>query len=102
MQAPGEFDKLQPPSSEMDEAMGALRSHGVDTFYGKWLIAGSPRVLLIAVDSASSFFDEWKRDFERRADVSLPSSDEMANDSLRFGYLTTWFFREVRYKTPAF
>lgn len=79
--------------------MSALRSHGVETFYGKWLIDGSPRVLLIDVKSASDFFKGWKREFESKTGVELPDDDDMSNDALDFGYLTTWFFREVR--TPT-
>lgn len=84
----------------MKETIGALREHGVETFYGKWLIDGSPRVLLIDVKSASSFFDEWKKDFERVADVELPPCDNQANDAVEFGYLTAWFFREVSSLCP--
>lgn len=49
---------MQPPSSEMAYAMDALRNHGVNTFYGKWLMEGNPRVLLIDVKSANKFFEE--------------------------------------------
>lgn len=75
--------------------MDALRSHGVETFYGKWLVDGSPRVLLVDVESAAPFFDDWRREFERGAEVELPPCDTMAGDAVAFGYLTTWFLREV-------
>lgn len=81
--------------------MAALREQGVNTFYGKWLINGSPRVVLIDMRSARHFFDEWKRKFERKADMSIPSSDDIANDVLEFGYLTVWFFREVRHQKSS-
>lgn len=84
--------------------MAALREQGLNIFYGKWLINGFPRVLLIDVRSARPFFNRWKREFERNANVSIPSSDGIANDALQFGYLTVWFFREVRRKKsrPSF
>lgn len=85
----------------MDGAMGALRSHGVETFYGKWLVEGSPRVLLVDVESASAFFEEWQREFERGAEVSLPPCDAVAGDAVAFGYLTTWLLKEVSFHSDT-
>lgn len=87
---------MPPPSDEMAGAMEALGDHGVETFYGKWLVEGRPRVLLMEVGTASQFFDGWRRDFEGRTGAELPADDEKTSDALEFGYLATWFFREVR------
>lgn len=87
---------MPPPTEEMAQAMQALLAKdGVETFYGKWLVKGTPRVLLIDMSAASTFSDGWRRDFERRAGVELPADDDMSSDALEFGYLSTWFFREV-------
>ena len=76
--------------------MRVLEENGVKTFFGKWLIEGSPRVLLLDMKAANKFADEWKRKFESKTGIKLPQDDEMSNDALVFGYLTTWFLREVR------
>lgn len=75
--------------------MEALSNDGVKTFYGRWLIDGDPRVLLMDVEAAYPFFDEWKHDFENISGILLPSDDDKTNDAITFGYLVTRFFREV-------
>ena len=80
--------------------MRVLEENGVKTFFGKWLIEGSPRVLLLDMKAASKFAEEWKREFESKTGIKLPQDDEMSNDALVFGYLTTWFFREVGGNAP--
>lgn len=76
--------------------MDAMRKGGIETFYGKWLVEGAPRVLLIEVKAADKFLEEWQREFKEKTGVELPSDDDMAQDALAFGYLAAWFFREVR------
>ena len=81
----------------MAGTMDAMRKGGIETFYGKWLVEGAPRVLLMDVKAAADkFFDEWKGEFKEKTGVELPSDDDMAEDALVFGYLAAWFFREVR------
>ena len=79
----------------MAQTMEALGKGGVETFYGRWLVEGKPRVLLMNVSAAGQFVDEWRRDFTFKTGVELPADDEKSSDALEFGYLSTWFFREV-------
>lgn len=95
VQAAGEFDELQRLTDEMAGTMDAMREGGVETFYGKWLVDDAPRVLLIDVKAADKFLDGWKREFEDKSGVELPSDDQKSEDALAFGYLAAWFFREV-------
>lgn len=82
--------------------MEALRDQGVKTLYGKWLVRGSPRVLLLDLKAAAPYLEVWRREFEAKAEVSVPVDDDMANDAILFGYLSNWFFQEVsRAKPPS-
>jgi len=76
--------------------METLQKAGIDSFFGRWLVEGSPRVLLLDVKAGFQFFDEWREDFLAQTGVALPLDDEMSSDALVFGYLVTWFLAEVR------
>ena len=63
--------------------------------YGRWLIEGAPRVLLIDTKSAYRFLDEWKADLWNTAGIPSPPGDDETNEAVVFGYLVAWFLGEV-------
>lgn len=63
--------------------------------YGRWLIEGAPRVVLIDTKSAYRFMDEWKADLWNTAGIPSPPGDEETNEAVVFGYLVAWFLGEV-------
>jgi glycogen synthase len=87
---------VNPTSPALQEAMDTLQKAGISSAYGRWLVEGSPRVLLIDVKAGFQFFEEWRQDFQALTGVLLPEEDDMSNDALVFGYLVTWFLAEVR------
>ncbi|PKS08654.1 hypothetical protein jhhlp_005043, partial [Lomentospora prolificans] len=90
-----EFDELEPWLPEIAHAMHTLGQHGIKTFYGRWLVDGHPRVLLLDVKAGYELFlNTWKTEFKNVSGVSLPTDDE-SDDALVFGYLVTWYFREL-------
>ncbi|CAI4212418.1 unnamed protein product [Parascedosporium putredinis] len=89
-----EFDELEPSSPEMSHAIASLEKEGIRAVYGRWLIDGNPRVLLIDVKAAQDkYLEQWKQEFEKASGVTLPVDDE-SDDALVFGRLVTWFFKE--------
>jgi hypothetical protein len=64
-------------------------------FFGRWLIEGSPYVLLFDVGGASGNLDRWKGDLWDSCNIGLPSHDHEAGDALILGSLVAWFFKEV-------
>jgi len=87
---------MNPTSPGMQKAMETLQKAGINSTYGRWLVEGSPRVLLIDVKAGFQFFEEWREDFLGQTGVLLPEEDDMSSDALVFGYLVTWFLAEVR------
>lgn len=65
--------------------------------FGRWLIEGSPYVILFDIGSAAWNLDRWKGDLWETCNIGLPYHDREANDSLILGSLIAWFFREVSY-----
>ncbi|KAI9777466.1 MAG: glycogen synthase isoform 1 [Geoglossum umbratile] len=72
-----------------------MESRGIDMVYGRWLIEGAPRVLLIDTKTGYRFLDEWKGDLWNTAGIPVPPGDEETNEAVIFGYLVAWFLGEV-------
>lgn len=72
-----------------------MRSRGIGILYGRWLIEGAPRVLLIDTKTAYKYMDEWKTDLWNSASIPSPPNDDETNEAIVFGYLVAWFLGEV-------
>lgn len=64
--------------------------------YGRWLIEGAPRILLIDTKTGYRWLDEWKTDLWNTAGIPTPHGDDETNEAVVFGYLIAWFLGEVR------
>lgn len=73
-----------------------LLSLYMQVHFGRWLIEGSPYVILFDIGSAAWNLDRWKGDLWDTCNIGLPYHDREANDSLIFGSLVAWFFKEVK------
>lgn len=69
--------------------------------FGRWLIEGSPYVILFDIGSAAWNLDRWKGDLWQTCNIGLPYHDREANDSLILGSLIAWFFKEVSSTKPG-
>lgn len=73
-----------------------MRDRGIGILYGRWLIEGAPRVVLIDTKTAYKFMNEWKADLWNIASIPSPPGDDETNEAIVFGYLVAWFLGEVR------
>jgi len=80
----------------MADTMNAMRERGIELMYGRWLIEGAPRVLLINTQTGYRWLDEWKGDLWSSAGIPSPDADHETNEAIVFGYLVAWFLGEVR------
>ena len=72
-----------------------MKERGIQTLYGRWLIEGAPRVLLIDTSTGYQWMDEWKGDLWNTAGIPSPPGDAETNEAIVFGYLVAWFLGEV-------
>lgn len=72
-----------------------MRDRGIHLIYGRWLIEGAPRVLLIDTGTGFTYLDEWKADLWNTAGIPSPTADHEMNECIVFGYLVAWFLGEV-------
>jgi hypothetical protein len=87
---------LTPTNPQLAATIEAMEERGIGLLYGRWLIEGAPRVLLIDTKTAYRFLDEWKADLWNTAGIPSPPGDDETNEAVVFGYLVAWFLGEVR------
>jgi len=90
-----EVEALTPTNPQLAATIEAMEARGIVILYGRWLIEGAPRVLLIDTKSAYRFLDEWKADLWNTAGIPSPPGDDETNEAVVFGYLVAWFLGEV-------
>uniref|UniRef100_A0A3Q0SU37 Glycogen [starch] synthase n=1 Tax=Amphilophus citrinellus TaxID=61819 RepID=A0A3Q0SU37_AMPCI len=93
-----QVEGCEPPNPAIRKAMDALIHNGCQVHFGRWLIEGSPYVVLFDIGSAAWNLDRWKGDLWETCNIGLPFHDREANDSLILGSLIAWFFKEVSWK----
>ncbi|KAJ8392320.1 hypothetical protein AAFF_G00076840 [Aldrovandia affinis] len=90
-----QVEECEAPNPAIKKAMETLSNNGCQVRFGHWLIEGSPYVILFDIGSAAWNLDRWKGEFWDSCGIGLPVHDRESNDSLLFGSLTAWFFKEV-------
>lgn len=91
------MEEIEPTSPELIATINSMKERGIGIMYGRWLIEGAPRVLLIDTKTAYGYMDEWKADLWNVASIPSPPGDEETNETIVFGYLVAWFLGEVRH-----
>ncbi|KAI1076334.1 glycogen synthase [Whalleya microplaca] len=89
-----EVEELEPSIPELAKSIDAMKNRGIGILYGRWLIEGAPRVLLIDTKTAYKYMDEWKADLWNVASIPSPPGDDETNEAIIFGYLVAWFLGE--------
>ena len=63
--------------------------------FGRWLIEGSPAVVLLDVGATAWSLERWKSELWESCAIGVPWYDREANDAVLFGFLVAWFLGEV-------
>ncbi|XP_023672546.1 glycogen [starch] synthase, liver [Paramormyrops kingsleyae] len=90
-----QVEGCDPPNPAIKKAMDCLTNNGCQVHFGRWLIEGSPYVVLFDIGAAAWNLDRWKGELWDTCGISLPFHDREANDSLIFGSMVAWFFKEL-------
>ncbi|XP_064557794.1 glycogen [starch] synthase, muscle-like, partial [Zonotrichia leucophrys gambelii] len=62
--------------------------------FGRWLIEGSPAVVLLDVGATAWSLERWKGELWESCAIGVPWYDREANDAVLFGFLVAWFLGE--------
>ncbi|MCJ1352991.1 MAG: glycogen synthase isoform 1 [Icmadophila ericetorum] len=82
-----EVETLTPTNPEIAQSIANMQARGIGLVYGRWLIEGAPRVLLIDTSTGYRWLDEWKADLWNTAGIPSPPGDAETNEAVVFGYL---------------
>ncbi|XP_067110272.1 glycogen [starch] synthase, liver [Osmerus mordax] len=94
-----QVEACDPPNPAIKKAMDALNTNGCQVHFGRWLIEGSPYVILFDIESAAWNLDRWRGDLWDTCGIGMPFNDREANNALIFGSLIAWFFKELTDQT---
>jgi glycogen(starch) synthase len=82
-----EFERLDQDESIFSQAARSLREKGLDVFYGRWLVTGKPRIILIDFNANLAKVDALKFDLWERHQISTINCEDLVNRVIAFGDL---------------
>jgi glycogen synthase len=92
--APLEFEE-RPTEGVIREALDRLRAQGIPCHFGRWLIPGRPRVILLDYRARFAHLDHDKYLMWKDHGISVPTNDGEVNEVMAFGFTVAEFFREL-------
>uniref|UniRef100_A0A8C7SV44 Glycogen [starch] synthase n=1 Tax=Oncorhynchus mykiss TaxID=8022 RepID=A0A8C7SV44_ONCMY len=89
-----QVELIEPTNPALKRAIDKMNSSGCKVYFGRWLIEGSPYVVLIDVAFTAWNLDKWKKELWDNFSIGVPWFDREANDAVLFGFLTAWLLGE--------
>ncbi|XP_008327985.2 glycogen [starch] synthase, muscle [Cynoglossus semilaevis] len=89
-----QVELIEPTNPTLKRTIDKMNSSGCKVYFGRWLIEGSPYVVLIDVGFTAWSLDRWKSELWELCDIGVPWFDREANDAVLFGFLTAWLLGE--------
>ncbi|XP_061434465.1 glycogen [starch] synthase, muscle-like [Lethenteron reissneri] len=89
-----QVELMEPSNPALKRTINSMNAKGVKVYCGRWLIEGSPLVVLFDVASAAWSLDRWKSELWEACGIGVPWFDRESNDAVLFGFLTAWFLGE--------
>uniref|UniRef100_A0A2I4JH69 Glycogen [starch] synthase n=1 Tax=Stichopus japonicus TaxID=307972 RepID=A0A2I4JH69_STIJA len=91
-----EVEVCEPENEVIRRAIKKMTDQGLKVVTGKWLIDGSPNVILFDISTSARFLENWKNELWDLAHIGIPWHDKESNDATIFGNLCTWFLSDFR------
>uniref|UniRef100_A0A8C2HE13 Glycogen [starch] synthase n=1 Tax=Cyprinus carpio TaxID=7962 RepID=A0A8C2HE13_CYPCA len=90
-----QVELIEPCNAALRRTIDKMNSSGCKVYFGRWLIEGSPYVILLDVGFTAWSLDRWKSELWENCGIGVPWFDREANDAVLFGFLTAWLLGEV-------
>lgn len=90
-----EFEPITDLSDNFGQAVQKMREYGFDVHYGRWMISGQPRVILLNPFSVYHSLDKIKYLMWEHHNITCPAGDGLVDQVIAFGYLVSNLFREL-------
>jgi glycogen(starch) synthase len=88
-----EFERLDQDESIFSQAARSLREQGLDVYYGRWLVTGKPRIILIDFNANLAKVDALKFDLWERHQISTINCEDLVNRVIAFGDLVKTYLQ---------
>eukprot|EP00834_Sanchytrium_tribonematis_P006738 NODE_527_length_6442_cov_0.831941.p1 type:complete len:631 gc:universal NODE_527_length_6442_cov_0.831941:2757-4649(+) len=89
-----EVEPSEPLNPHIEAAVSSMKQQGVHILTGKWLIDGSPNVILFDLGSSWHRLNQWKQELWDIGSIPSYDHDTEQNNAIVFGFLTAWFLSE--------
>ncbi len=89
-----EFERQDDDQSIFSQTAQKLRDQGVNAYYGRWLITGRPRIILIDFHNVLDKIDAIKYKLWENHKISTINCENLVNDVLAFGELVKVFLTD--------
>ncbi len=88
-----EFERLDNDDSIFSKAAQGLREKGMEVYYGRWLVTGKPRIILIDFHANLSKVDMLKFDLWERHRISTINCEDLVDRVIAFGDLVRQYLQ---------
>ncbi|MFN6943570.1 MAG: glycosyltransferase [Cytophagaceae bacterium] len=92
-----EFDPIEEYDDPFGQAVLKLREQGFEVHYGKWLVSGRPRVVLINPYSAYNKLNEIKFYLWDHHQITSKDMDDLYDQVVSFGHLVKLYLAELQH-----
>ncbi|RXN12822.1 glycogen [starch] muscle [Labeo rohita] len=96
-----QVELIEPCNAALRRTIDKMNSSGCKVYFGRWLIEGSPYVILLDVGFTAWSLDRWKSELWENCSIGVPWFDREANDAILFGFLTAWLLGEFNVDKEA-
>ncbi|XP_041471653.1 glycogen [starch] synthase, muscle-like [Lytechinus variegatus] len=91
-----EVEIMEPENHRIKAVLDKMKEQNVKAVFGRWLIDGSPNVVLFDIGTAAKFLETWKNELFDLSHIGVPWHDKEGNDAIIFGNMCTWFLADYR------
>ncbi|XP_057289340.1 glycogen [starch] synthase, muscle-like [Hydractinia symbiolongicarpus] len=92
-----EVEIIEPEYEVIRNTITSMREDGIKVVYGRWLIDGSPKVILFDIESARHHLASWRKDLWEACHIGIPDHDSECLNILIFGSIVAWFLGKFRH-----
>jgi glycogen(starch) synthase len=86
-----EVEEIQGENDEISRSVQRLRNMGYEVIYGRWLVSGRPKVVLINPDFAFNRMDNIEKALSEGYGIDYSTADDLARKMLLFGDVVQTF-----------
>lgn len=93
-----EFEPSENTSDPFYVAAQRMQEKGFEVHYGRWLVSGRPKVILVNPYSIVDRLGDIKYDLWNHHGIPSPEGDFLLNDTIAFGFLVKTYLAELANK----